>query len=227
MEFEEWKPFYDEIVHDFGYTGDEESARLLSTLLPPAEDARTSFVLYRLSDMFYGNVVVICGNAPCLKDELLLFLSVASPRKSYHDYLIMAADGATSVLLDLDVVPDVIVTDLDGDMDAIVLACNKGSIAVVHAHGDNMDKLREYVPLLPHVIGTTQAAPLDNVFNFGGFTDGDRCAFLAAHFNPSKIRLVGFDFDDPTVTPRKAKKLAWAKRLITLAIYGDDPGPRQ
>jgi uncharacterized Rossmann fold enzyme len=29
---------------------------------------------------------------------------------------------------------------------------------------------------------------------------------------------VGFDFDDERVTPRKKKKLAWAKRLIEIAI---------
>jgi uncharacterized Rossmann fold enzyme len=29
---------------------------------------------------------------------------------------------------------------------------------------------------------------------------------------------VGFDFEDQSVTPRKRKKLAWAKRLIEIAL---------
>ena len=30
--------------------------------------------------------------------------------------------------------------------------------------------------------------------NFGGFTDGDRCIFLAEYFNASRIVLISMDF---------------------------------
>ncbi len=43
-------------------------------------------------------------------------------------------------------------------------------------------------------IGTTQATPIGKVNNFGGFTDGDRCVFLADYFNAKKIILLGMDF---------------------------------
>jgi len=59
---------------------------------------------------------------------------------------------------------------------------------------------------------------LKNVYNFGGFTDGDRCVFLAKALGAAEIKLVGFDYDDESVTPRKRKKLAWAKRLIEIAL---------
>jgi uncharacterized Rossmann fold enzyme len=39
----------------------------------------------------------------------------------------------------------------------------------------------------------------------------------------SEINLLGFDFDDMSVTPRKHKKLAWAKRLIELALFEEAP----
>ena len=59
-----------------------------------------------------------------------------------------------------------------------------------------------------------QCRPPQGLYNFGGFTDGDRCVFLAKELGAASIKLVGFDFEDESVTPRKRKKLAWAKRLI-------------
>ena len=35
---------------------------------------------------------------------------------------------------------------------------------------------------------------MGKVNNFGGFTDGDRCVFLANHFKANKIILLGMDF---------------------------------
>jgi uncharacterized Rossmann fold enzyme len=34
----------------------------------------------------------------------------------------------------------------------------------------------------------------------------------------AEIELRGFDFEDESVTPRKRKKLAWAKRLVEMAL---------
>ncbi|HNR59267.1 MAG TPA: DUF115 domain-containing protein, partial [Methanothrix sp.] len=90
--------------------------------------------------------------------------------------------------------------------------------------GDNLAALREYVPKLTKVLATTQAAPLEGVYNFGGFTDGDRAVFLARRFGAKEIRMVGFDYDDPTVTAKKKKKLAWARRLVAIALV-DRPDP--
>jgi hypothetical protein len=78
-----------------------------------------------------------------------------------------------------------------------------------------MDKLLNYVPRLQNVIGSTQAVPLENVFNFGGFTDGDRAVYVAHEFGAGTIKLAGFFFDDPVVSPAKSKKLKWARRLIS------------
>ena len=95
-----------------------------------------------------------------------------------------------------------------------IFACSRGSIVLIHAHGDNRDKLEKYVPRFRRFIATTQARPFDRVYNFGGFSDGDRCVFVAKEFEAERIRLAGFDFDDPLVNPIKKKKLNWAKELI-------------
>ena len=110
------------------------------------------------------------------------------------------------------------VFDLDGSFPDILKANREGSITVVHAHGDNLDALSRYVPLLEGVIGTAQCRPPEGLYNFGGFTDGDRCVFLAKELGAASIKLVGFDYEDDSVTPRKRRKLAWAKRLIDLAL---------
>jgi uncharacterized Rossmann fold enzyme len=159
-----------------------------------------------------GRDAVIYGNAPSLDLELDVL-----PEK---DAARIAADGAAEVLLRRGIVPDILVSDLDGPFLAIQEACQKGAIIVVHAHGDNLDALCRYVPQLENVIGTCQCRPPEGLYNFGGFTDGDRSVFLASELGALSIELVGFDFEDQSVTPRKRKKLAWAERLIKIALAG-------
>jgi uncharacterized Rossmann fold enzyme len=72
------------------------------------------------------------------------------------------------------------------------------------------------VPRLKRFIATTQAKPFNRVYNFGGFSDGDRCVFVAREFGASKIKLAGFDFEDPGVNQIKKKKLKWAKKLLEI-----------
>jgi len=64
------------------------------------------------------------------------------------------------------------------------------------------------------LIATTQARPFDNVYNFGGFSDGDRCFFVVRKFGAKQIRLAGFDFEDSDVDLTKKNKLKWAKKLM-------------
>jgi uncharacterized Rossmann fold enzyme len=212
MLFESWEHFYTEIINDFGFSRerDEEAGRLLLDLLKSGPNSAR--ILAVASEIVRCQFVVICGNAPTLETELEEFLQAPKGK------IIIAADGATSTLLKAGIVPEIIVTDLDGCMDDILRANEMGSMVIVHAHGDNQDLLRKYVPRLENVIGTTQSRPPHGLYNFGGFTDGDRCVFFARYLGASEIKLIGFDFDDMRVTPRKHKKLAWAKRLIELAL---------
>jgi len=218
MRFEYWEPIYLEILEEFGFSRehDEDAARLLSLLLRSGSDQTISDQEEQsdLDAIIRGHDVLVCGNAPCLAREL----DNISPGD-----LMIAADGATTVLLEKGIVPEVIVTDLDGAVPDIIAANRRGSLVVVHAHGDNMAALKEYVPQMSRVIGTTQSRPFDEIYNFGGFTDGDRCVFLARCFGASKIKLAGFDYDDQNVSPMKKMKLRWAKRLVKMAL--DLPAP--
>jgi uncharacterized Rossmann fold enzyme len=205
MDFTAWEPVYKEILQDFGFSReeDERAALLLSHLL----EQLVSPGLDALKKVISGKEVLVCGNAPTLAEDL--------GRLALERYMIIAADGATAVVMDAGRIPDIIVTDLDGDVEREIEASKHGSLVVVHAHGDNMGRLFKYVPRLQNIIGSTQAVPLENIFNFGGFTDGDRAVYVANEFGAKTIKLAGFFFDDPMVSPFKKKKLKWARRLIS------------
>lgn len=214
MKFEEWEPIYRLILDDmhFDRIYDENSARLLSKMLETKARKKIPDIIEieLLEKTIHGKDVLVCGKAPSLKDDI--------KNIDFKKYVTIAADGATSVLMNISIIPDIIVTDLDGNMDDEAKANDLGAIVVVHAHGDNMDALGEELPRLKRVIGTTQSRPLTNVYNFGGFTDGDRSVFLAKEMGAKSITLIGFDFTDENVTPLKKKKLIWAEKLINMIL---------
>jgi uncharacterized Rossmann fold enzyme len=203
-EFEDWDPYYRRILGDLGFDRekDEEAARLLATLLPRDD-------LPALKRRIRGKTVTVCGNGPNLTAELDRVRGT-----------VVAADGAANRLYGEGIRPAAIVTDLDGATEAFIAMNRAGTVIVVHAHGDNRDLLRFWVPLFPGpLVGTTQAQPFGRIHNFGGFSDGDRAVFLALALDAAEVALVGFYLDDPAVNPLKRKKLLWARNLLGLAGY--------
>ena len=64
-------------------------------------------------------------------------------------------------------------------MDSILKSNELGSVIVVHAHGDNIDKLEKYVKNLKNILGSTQTTEkFKFLINYGGFTDGDSYNFV-------------------------------------------------
>jgi len=204
MKYEQWEPYYKAILEDFGWTseGDEEAAKLLSSMLPQETPC-----LEKVKELIHGKDVIVCGKAPSLEKDM-------AKVDWWYKYTVIAADGSVSVLLDKGIVPDIVVSDLDGKHEDLLEADSLGSIILAHAHADNVEAVKSMVPKLKHVVGTTQAEPLSNVYNFGGFSDGDRCVFLAQEFGAKSINIIGLDLDDKNVTPKKLKKLKWARKLL-------------
>ena len=204
MKFEEWEPYYEEILSYFSFdrARDEESARLLQQLLL-RDDIET------LREFSAGRHVTVCGNGPNLVDEL-----------DSIEGTVFAGDAACLVLMEHGIRPDAVFTDLDGADEQYQEMNWQGTIMVIHAHGDNMHLVRYWVPrLVGPVVGTTQSTPLENVYNFGGFSDGDRAVFAAAELGASGITLAGFDCNDTTVDPVKRGKLIWARKLLAILGY--------
>ena len=144
-----------------------------------------------------------------------------------RNYVLVSADGATTALVEEKICPDIVATDLDGNLDDILLANLRGANVAIHAHGDNIDKITSLTAFFTNVLGTTQAQPIGNLYNFGGFTDGDRAIFLTVALGASEIILAGMDFGNivtqysrPNLATKtaeaddfKKKKLRYAEML--------------
>ena len=177
-----WKRRYQSILKELSYSEkkDKESAVILNSILKKNNNNQ------KITKLIQGKTVFVIGSGPSL--------SFAIPKlKKFKKSIKIAADSSLKPLLENGIVPDIIVTDLDGDEDAIKKLSKKKSIFVIHAHGDNIKKL-QMVKEINNCIGTTQTTPFNKIQNFGGFTDGDRGVFLANHFEAKKIILFGMDF---------------------------------
>jgi hypothetical protein len=199
---------YARICDDFEFdkAKDLESARWLASQMGES-GARTLEQTRR----DFPQSVLVCGGGPELADELSS-LTI----KGY----VIAADAATSVLMEANVQVDMIVTDLDGIVEDQVEANGRGAVVFVHGHGDNMKALKRYTgQFTGPLIGTCQCPPPPGIFNFGGFTDGDRAACIAAELGAKRIFLAGFDFEHPSDKEGKSRdvklrKLKWAKIVL-------------
>lgn len=231
MEFGLWERYYNEILDDFGFSrsGDENSAKVLDEILSE-EGCLTLDDLAQI--VSFSDKYIVFGAGPSLKEHIIYL------KENYDlkDYVLVAADGATTALIEERLSPDIVATDLDGNIDDILLANLRGANIVVHAHGDNLDEVIKFTSFFNNVLGTTQAQPVGNVYNFGGFTDGDRAIFLAVALGASEITLAGMDFGDivtkysrpniPTDLAEadefKKKKLVYAERLTNWIIENED-----
>ncbi|MCS7111511.1 MAG: DUF115 domain-containing protein [Ignisphaera sp.] len=179
----------------------------------------------RLRSALSGGCVVVLGPAPSIEHDF---------RRAYSLELlsrlpVVAVDGATTYLYEQGFTPSVVVTDLDGDPNHIAYVNSRGCIAVVHSHGDNIDELTTWVPRFKGpVVGSTQVEPRPHVYNFGGFTDGDRALFIAYALGVRCAVVGGMDFRGPvgrysTVYRRKDEavkrvKLGIAVKLIEMLL---------
>ena len=206
-----WKTQFKQIRKEFGYLEKDDliSVRKLDSLLKGKNSKR------EFQNMIQGKTVFIIGAGPSLTKSLKYIKKSKNVTK-------IVADGAVRALLEKNIKPDILVTDLDGDLKSIEKIGKTMIPIIVHAHGDNYEKL-EIVKKLKNVVGSTQTRKIGKIENFGGFTDGDRCVFLAEYFNASKIVLIGMDFGQKIgkyskhrIINRKIKikKLKFGKKIV-------------
>jgi len=206
-----WESKYREILKDFGYSRkkDTQSCKLLDSLLPKKTR------IAEIKDLIEKKPVFVVGAGPSLPSSISIL-------KKHKKITKIVADGATKAIIENGLKPDIVVTDLDGDIKSLKKAGRTNTIMIVHAHGDNAEKIH-LVKNFKNCIGTTQTKPMGKIHNFGGFTDGDRCVFLANHFKAKKIILLGMDFgtrigkySKTRVISRttKIKKLRRGKKLL-------------
>ncbi|MEM0157693.1 MAG: hypothetical protein QXN26_06505, partial [Thermoplasmataceae archaeon] len=99
-----WNSYYSRISADLGFSmqDDYDSSLLLSGIL--GNSSRLSL----LNDYTANNITVV-GNAASMHDDLA----------RAHGEVTIVADSALSAYMDVLSYPEIVVTDLDGDMDRI------------------------------------------------------------------------------------------------------------
>ena len=206
-----WKTRYREIRGMFGYkeSDDIASAKKLNSII------KKKFPSSSFKKKIFGKTVFVIGAGPSLDNAVTIM-------KKYENVTKIVADGAAQALIKHKIRPDILVTDLDGDIKSIKKIARTNIPIIVHAHGDNKEQL-DIVKKFKNKIGTTQSEKFGRLENFGGFTDGDRCVFLAENFKAEKIILLGMDFGNTigkhskhVIKDRnlKLKKLACGKKLL-------------
>lgn len=215
-----WVHLYDVIRSDMGfdYDSDYYSSTILNTLL---SGINVNDVEAELARLISGRDVGVVGASSSCLHELKTMGRVPN--------VLIAADGALRCCIEAGYIPNVVVTDLDGLCEGDLGYVD--TIYVIHAHGNNVDRLVKYVNLVRGaVIGTTQCMPQGSLRIYGGFTDGDRAAYLAYFFNAKSIKLIGFDLEsgfvgryskpwlnsDYYASGSKLRKFKWARRLINI-----------
>ena len=99
-----WMEKYSHIIKEFKYSEkkDRKSALILNSIL------EKSNVNEKISSLVKGKTVFVIGSGPSL--------STAIPKlKNFKKSIKIAADSSIKPLLENGIIPDIIITDLDGD----------------------------------------------------------------------------------------------------------------
>lgn len=226
MDFNEWEGWYKEILETLGFLrdDDEKTAELLDKILDEKGCLTIEQFFDEMMEKKDTSKFIVVGAGPSIKKHI----RYVKENYDLNDYLIVSADGATTAMLEDDLVPDIVATDLDGKMEDLLAANSLGSYFVIHAHGNNEELIDNWTIKFDKILGTTQSVPIGHLYNFGGFTDGDRAMFFAIALGCEEMVLAGMDFGT-TVTKYsrpniegatgpadeiKTKKLIFAERLL-------------
>ena len=198
FEIDWWWKFQDEINSQFNFSEvrEEIAARLVS---------RLNYTKSSLQSAFVNREFVLVGAGLTESDTL--------PEKN-----LIVADGALRGCLNRDIVPEWVISDLDGYIPDMLWASRNGSKIIIHAHGDNLARVSLYSNQInPECITTTYPSPHTSCW--GGFTDGDRSVMMCLSLGSKSVKLVGFNFEEVGTftgeySPRKLEKLQWAKKII-------------
>lgn len=201
---------------------DQRATDILSNILSSMGNACG---IETLKTLLGSDTVVVMAPGPNLENDF----EKARKLGIISRFPVIAVDGASSYMLEVGFRPTVIVTDLDGNPHHILALNEQGSLAIVHAHGDNLEAVETWAPLFRGpIMGSTQVEPRPYVYNFGGFTDGDRALFVAYAIGVKRAIVGGMDFRGPIGRYSmiyknkdvgiKMAKLEVAKKLIAMLI---------
>ena len=231
LDWSAWEPLYREVATDLGLSipNDYSTAEKYKLAVEHRFKDGCSPLISQIAS-WKKIKAWIFGAGPSLEQDFITFQQHFSSEKD----LVVGVDGASLFLREKGYVPDLIFSDGDGSLDAILDCVTNGSILILHAHGDNysiIDKLLSKIKIYTF-IPTVQTKPAEPyLYNFGGFTDGDRAiSAVLEWFTGITVLLVGFTFGNvqgryskphklknhAEASEFKLKKLAFAKKYIAI-----------
>lgn len=193
-----WWSLQEEISEQFSFSKDRES---VASSLVSNSKSNISLIRKRIEN----------------KDLILVGAGIQEDTDIPNSNVIVA-DGALRACSERNIIPSIVITDLDGYIPEILLASKQGSEIIVHAHGDNIARVFQYLPEInPSCITTTYPSTSNQCW--GGFTDGDRALMMSLSLNCKTVKMVGFDYSvvgdySGDYSPRKLEKLAWARKIV-------------
>jgi len=214
-----WWPIYEDIVRTLGIDpAKDEEATLTASRYMLSYGVDFHEVLGFAKELVKGSDIAVVG-----AHESFL-------KKEIEGEVIVAADGAfNGLVIHRGVIPEIVVTDFDGV--SLALLKRYKPITFAHIHGDNLKRYLMSVPnVIRFVVPTTQTFPYNPMYNFGGFTDGDRAIAMALALGARKVRVYGFNreeigkFSGKTNPDVKRVKIEIAYRIIDVLreIYGSE-----
>ncbi len=222
---EKWYP---RILADFGYDffSDLKAAELLAHVLPSPDS-----LIEKIDFLISHKPVLVIAPGPAL--ESLIYTVKPVVRRLQDKLTLLAVDGALTPLIENKLNPHIVVTDLDGFNPEFLVKTQIPVIIILHAHGDNIDKIQNYPhQLFSKTLGTCQVDFNNRIFNIGGFTDGDRAVCLCELFKAETVFLLGMDFgykigryskpyfnNNVQADSTKRRKLVYAMRIIKELIF--------
>jgi uncharacterized Rossmann fold enzyme len=137
MRFGDWYPHYLELLPklNLDIKKDIQSSLILSGLISDRSPG-----LHHFKKLTNEKVLVI-GAGPSIEEPLIQKFI-----KDHSNFIIISADGATELCLELGIVPDFVVTDLDGDINSLLSSNKLGSTLIIHSLGDNIKRILTFVP---------------------------------------------------------------------------------
>lgn len=235
-DFPNFKDWYDRIIKEFNFeeSQDEYARDLLLEFLQNSQSFKNfNNNTVKLKNLIQkSEIISIFGCGPSL-EKVIENIERENALNLLKNHLIISADGAALFLDEIGLKSNIIFTDLDGiPLDKFSHFLNKTDFMIIHAHGDNISKLRyieDFIKSSQNIIGTTQVEPKSIILNPSGFTDGDRIVFFLNNLllPHQKLFLIGMDFGeiigryskpDQSRNQRgslsKVKKLQYAQKLL-------------
>jgi uncharacterized Rossmann fold enzyme len=180
-----WSEVYEAIraIMHYNRAMDCEASRVANRLAYDAMLQGRFIAIQDICGLLKGKSVCIAGGS----ESLMRQLDALSKCER-----IIAVDGASMLLLENSIDPDIVVSDLDGPWNYLLKASQHGAYMVVHVHGDNISAVKHLAPMFKKIVLTTQCLADNSYFSFlPGFTDGERAIGLALICDATSIVLAG------------------------------------